>query len=96
VKKYVYDTIRYDYPNKGDEFLAWINEKLKSYPVPLKDLTIEFDYEDCYGSVSGQLGVSYEREETQEEKLLREADEEKRRNWKRKQYEDLKKEFEGK
>lgn len=62
----------FDYGMRADKFLAKLQKVLAATGVPLEDITITLSGYDDYGNPSGVLELSYQRDETVEDRVVRE------------------------
>lgn len=98
MKKYVEDRIEsWNIPSDVDAFFAKIEARIAASGVPRDEIAIEVSYEHSYGdSVDVYISLSYQRDETEQERLQREEKARRLEERERNNYERLKAKFEGK
>lgn len=97
-KKYVSEQIdSYKFPSGVDAFIEYLEKRIEKTGQPRENIFVSVDCVPDYGDSDRAVVVlSYEREETSEERDRRLELEKKREDYQRKEYNRLKAKFENK
>lgn len=83
----------YDLPTNIDGFIAKIEEKIKTTGAPRNKVSISIECSEAYGDYRPYIDLCYTREETEDERKLREEAKYKLEAAEKKTYERLKAKF---